>query len=101
MKGYQPGCVSIENCEVKETANKISLKKATYIYVCMQLDFKNLMYDIPGHNAIKVLTVPTSIYKFKKTPIKIPTGMGLGGVGIRGGLDKIFVSYIKKKKKEI
>ena len=64
----------------------------------MQLDFKNLMYDIPGHNAIKVLTVPTSIYKFKKTPIKIQTGMGLGGVGIRGGLDKIFVSYIKKKK---
>lgn len=49
----------------------------------MQLGFKNLMYDIPGHNAIKVLTVPTSIYKFKKTPIKIPTGMGLGGVGIR------------------
>ena len=26
--------------------------------------------------------------------------MGLGGVGIRGGLDKIFVSYIKKKKKK-
>ena len=97
MKGYQSGCVSIENCEVKETANKIPLKKQ-YIYVCMQLDFKNLMYDIPGHNAIKVLTVPTSIYKFKKTPIKIQTGMGLGGVGIRGGLDKIFVSYIKKKK---
>ena len=49
----------------------------------MQLCFKNLMYDIPGHNAIKVLTVPTSMYKFKKTPIKIPTRMGLGGVGIR------------------
>ena len=56
---------------------------------------KNLMYDIPGHNAIKVLTVPILIYTFNKTPIKIPIGMGLGrGVGIRGRLDKIFVSYI-------
>lgn len=59
------------------------------------------MYDIPGCNPIKVLTIPTSIYKFKKTPIKIPTGMGLGGVGIRGGLDKIFVSYIYLYKRNL
>lgn len=66
------------------------------IYVCNWIK-RNMIYDIPGHNVIEILTVPKLIYKFNKAPIKIPIGWFICFGGMRGRIDKMFVSFIWKK----
>lgn len=49
---------------------------------------------------MKMLTVPKLIYKFNKPWIKIPIGMDLGETkGIGGAPDKMFIIFLKKKRK--
>ena len=57
---------------------------------------RNMIHDSPEH-VIKILTVPKLISKFNKAPVKIPIGWFICFGGMKGRLDKMFVSFIWKK----